>query len=127
MCVSFGRLNLHTKKTIGVAFLRIMVEFPLELHLLAKFYIHFKLPHLVSPHRLCSLFSLPQSLSMCLLLNVCRSFPVSMHHRYEHGETFVLDDGGETDLDLGNYERFLDVRLHRDNNITTGKVLRSSL
>jgi CTP synthase len=30
---------------------------------------------------------------------------------FEHGETFVLDDGGETDLDLGNYERFLDVTL----------------
>ncbi len=41
---------------------------------------------------------------------------------YEHGETFTLDDGGETDLDLGNYERFLDVRLTRDNNITTGKI-----
>ncbi|XP_052865062.1 CTP synthase [Anopheles cruzii] len=41
---------------------------------------------------------------------------------YEHGEVFVLDDGGEVDLDLGNYERFLDVVLHRDNNITTGKV-----
>eukprot|EP00126_Sphaerothecum_destruens_P003430 Sdes_comp17177_c0_seq1m6348 len=41
---------------------------------------------------------------------------------YEHGETFVLDDGGEVDLDLGNYERFLDVTLHRDNNITTGKI-----
>ncbi|KAE8748974.1 hypothetical protein FOCC_FOCC004380 [Frankliniella occidentalis] len=39
---------------------------------------------------------------------------------YEHGETYVLDDGGEVDLDLGNYERFLDVTLHRDNNITTG-------
>ena len=35
---------------------------------------------------------------------------------------FVLDDGGEVDLDLGNYERFLDVTLHRDNNITTGKI-----
>ena len=35
---------------------------------------------------------------------------------------FVLDDGGEVDLDLGNYERFLDVDLHRDNNITTGKI-----
>jgi hypothetical protein len=33
-----------------------------------------------------------------------------------------LDDGGEVDLDLGNYERFLDVTLHRDNNITTGKI-----
>ncbi|XP_065199145.1 CTP synthase 1-A-like [Sycon ciliatum] len=43
---------------------------------------------------------------------------------YEHGEVFVLDDGGEVDLDLGNYERFLDVTLHRDNNITTGKIYR---
>ena len=41
---------------------------------------------------------------------------------YEHGEVFVLDDGGEVDLDLGNYERFLDVKLHRDNNVTTGKI-----
>ncbi|XP_029459143.1 CTP synthase 2 isoform X1 [Rhinatrema bivittatum] len=41
---------------------------------------------------------------------------------YEHGEVFVLDDGGEVDLDLGNYERFLDINLYRDNNITTGKI-----
>ena len=41
------------------------------------------------------------------------------------GEVFVLDDGGEVDLDLGNYERFLDVTLNRDNNITTGKVYQS--
>ena len=41
---------------------------------------------------------------------------------FEHGEVFVLDDGGEVDLDLGNYERFLDVSLMRDNNITTGKM-----
>ena len=39
---------------------------------------------------------------------------------YEHGEVYVLDDGGEVDLDLGNYERFLGITLHRDNNITTG-------
>lgn len=38
------------------------------------------------------------------------------------GEVYVLDDGGEVDLDLGNYERFLDITLHRDNNITTGKI-----
>uniref|UniRef100_A0A2M4A200 CTP synthase n=1 Tax=Anopheles triannulatus TaxID=58253 RepID=A0A2M4A200_9DIPT len=44
---------------------------------------------------------------------------------YEHGETYVLDDGGEVDLDLGNYERFLDVVLHRYNNITTGKVYKN--
>jgi CTP synthase len=40
----------------------------------------------------------------------------------DHGEVFVLDDGGEVDLDLGNYERFLDVTLKKDNNITTGKI-----
>ena len=40
----------------------------------------------------------------------------------EHGECFVLDDGGEVDLDLGNYERYLNVTLTRDNNITTGKI-----
>jgi CTP synthase len=44
---------------------------------------------------------------------------------FEHGEVFVLDDGGEVDLDLGNYERFLDIQLGRDNNITTGKVYSS--
>ncbi|OBS58999.1 hypothetical protein A6R68_09877, partial [Neotoma lepida] len=42
---------------------------------------------------------------------------------YEHGEVFVLDDGGEVDLDLGNYERFLDIRLTKDNNLTTGKII----
>lgn len=44
---------------------------------------------------------------------------------FEHGETFVLEDGGETDLDLGNYERFLDVTLTKDHNITTGKIYSS--
>ena len=44
---------------------------------------------------------------------------------FEHGEVFVLDDGGEVDLDLGNYERFLDVRLSRHHNITTGKMYQS--
>lgn len=34
----------------------------------------------------------------------------------------MLDDGGEVDLDLGNYERFLDIILHKENNITTGKI-----
>jgi len=41
---------------------------------------------------------------------------------FEHGETFVLDDGSETDLDLGNYERFLDITLSGRHNITTGKI-----
>jgi hypothetical protein len=41
---------------------------------------------------------------------------------FEHGEVFVLDDGGEVDLDLGNYERFVDLSLSSINNITTGKI-----
>ncbi|CEG49195.1 ctp synthase [Plasmopara halstedii] len=41
---------------------------------------------------------------------------------FEHGEVFVLNDGGEGDLDLGNYERFLGITLTRDHNITTGKI-----
>jgi len=40
---------------------------------------------------------------------------------FEHGEVFVLDDGGEADLDLGNYERFLDITLTNNNNLTSGK------
>jgi CTP synthase len=41
---------------------------------------------------------------------------------YEHGEVFVTSDGAETDLDIGTYERFLDIDLSRSNNITTGQV-----
>ena len=41
---------------------------------------------------------------------------------YQHGEVFVTDDGAETDLDLGHYERFIDESLTKNNNITTGKI-----
>ena len=41
---------------------------------------------------------------------------------YQHGEVFVLDDGAETDLDLGHYERFVDVKLSRVCNVTTGQI-----
>ena len=41
---------------------------------------------------------------------------------YEHGEVFVTEDGGETDLDLGHYERFIDENLQRDSNATTGSI-----
>ena len=41
---------------------------------------------------------------------------------YEHGECYVTDDGAETDLDLGHYERFLNVRTSQDNNVTTGRI-----
>ena len=44
---------------------------------------------------------------------------------YQHGEVFVLDDGSEVDLDLGNYERFMGVSLTGSNNITTGKIYKS--
>lgn len=43
----------------------------------------------------------------------------------QHGEVFVLSDGGEVDLDLGNYERFLDIELTRPHNITTGKIYKT--
>ncbi len=41
---------------------------------------------------------------------------------YQHGEVYVTDDGAETDLDLGHYERFLDISMSRDNNCTTGQI-----
>src|ERR671910_1173578 len=41
---------------------------------------------------------------------------------FQHGEVFVTDDGAETDLDLGHYERFIDTSLSRDNNVTTGRI-----
>ena len=44
---------------------------------------------------------------------------------YQHGEVYVLDDGAETDLDLGHYERFTDVPLNKDCNFTTGKIYRA--
>ncbi|HCW78490.1 MAG TPA: CTP synthetase [Gemmatimonadetes bacterium] len=44
---------------------------------------------------------------------------------YQHGEVFVTDDGAETDLDLGHYERFIDESLSQDNNITTGRIYQS--
>ena len=44
---------------------------------------------------------------------------------FEHGEVFVTEDGGETDLDLGHYERFIDENLHRDSNATTGSIYQS--
>lgn len=46
---------------------------------------------------------------------------------YQHGEVFVTDDGAETDLDLGHYERFIDVNLTKNNSVTTGKIYWSVL
>src|SRR6187431_3696593 len=44
---------------------------------------------------------------------------------FQHGEVFVTDDGAETDLDLGHYERFTDVRMAKRNNFTTGQIYES--
>ena len=46
---------------------------------------------------------------------------------FQHGEVFVTEDGGETDLDLGHYERFIDENLHRDSSVTTGSIYSSVL
>lgn len=46
---------------------------------------------------------------------------------YQHGEVFVTDDGAETDLDLGHYERFIDINLTKRSNVTTGKIYESVL
>lgn len=46
---------------------------------------------------------------------------------YQHGEVFVTDDGAETDLDLGHYERFIDINLGKYSNVTTGKIYSSVL
>ncbi len=50
------------------------------------------------------------------------NFDAGTLNPFEHGEVFVLDDGTEADLDLGNYERFLDTSLTNDHVVTTGKV-----
>lgn len=44
---------------------------------------------------------------------------------FQHGEVFVTDDGAETDLDIGHYERFIDENLHRESNVTTGAIYQS--
>jgi len=44
---------------------------------------------------------------------------------YQHGEVFVTDDGAETDLDLGHYERFIDINLTRNSNVTAGRIYQS--
>ena len=46
---------------------------------------------------------------------------------YQHGEVYVTEDGAETDLDLGHYERFIDEDLNKYSNLTTGKQLKKSL
>ncbi len=58
----------------------------------------------------------------CLKIDPYINFDAGTMNPYTHGEVFVTDDGGETDMDLGNYERFLNRDMTRANNITTGQV-----
>jgi CTP synthase len=62
--------------------------------------------------------------TMCKLDPYINVDPGTMNP-FEHGEVFVTEDGGETDLDLGHYERFIDENLHRDSNATTGQIYSS--
>ena len=58
----------------------------------------------------------------CLKIDPYLNFDAGTMNPYTHGEVFVTDDGGETDMDLGNYERFLNRDMSRENNITTGQI-----
>lgn len=58
----------------------------------------------------------------CLKIDPYLNFDAGTMNPYTHGEVFVTDDGGETDMDLGNYERFLNQDMTRSNNITTGQI-----
>ena len=62
--------------------------------------------------------------TMCKLDPYINVDPGTMNP-FEHGEVFVTEDGGETDLDLGHYERFIDENLHKDSNATTGPIYSS--
>lgn len=53
------------------------------------------------------------------------NFDSGLHSPFEHGECYVLNDGGETDLDLGNYERFLNINLTSKHSLTSGKVFKN--
>lgn len=58
----------------------------------------------------------------CLKIDPYLNFDAGTMNPYTHGEVFVTDDGGETDMDLGNYERFLNREMTKANNITTGQI-----
>ena len=58
----------------------------------------------------------------CLKIDPYINFDAGTMNPYTHGEVFVTDDGGETDMDLGNYERFLNRDMTKANNMTTGQI-----
>ena len=60
----------------------------------------------------------------CMKIDPYLNFDAGTMNPIAHGEVFVTDDGGETDMDLGNYERFLNIDVSKENNVTTGQVYR---
>ncbi|HIH16025.1 MAG TPA: hypothetical protein HA252_01325, partial [Candidatus Diapherotrites archaeon] len=75
------------------------------------------------------------ALGKCLINRKLRVVPIKMEaylnvdagtlNPYRHGEVFVLDDGTETDMDLGSYERFLDLTVNKDSFVTSGRIYQS--
>jgi CTP synthase len=58
----------------------------------------------------------------CVKIDPYLNYDAGTMNPVAHGEVFVTDDGGECDMDIGNYERFIDTAMTKDHNITTGRV-----
>src|SRR5215475_6728226 len=58
----------------------------------------------------------------CVKIDPYVNYDAGTMNPFAHGEVFVTDDGGECDMDLGNYERFLDIAMTKEHNITTGRI-----
>jgi CTP synthase len=78
----------------------------------------------ITSSSLAKLLQLSGLRATCLKIDPYLNFDAGTMNPIAHGEVFVTDDGGETDMDIGNYERFLNVDLSKENNITTGQVYR---
>ena len=78
----------------------------------------------VTTSSLAKLLQLSSLKVTCVKVDPYLNFDAGTMNPIAHGEVFVTDDGGETDMDIGNYERFLNEDLSKDNNITTGQVYR---
>lgn len=78
----------------------------------------------ITTSSLAKLLQLSSLKATCVKVDPYLNFDAGTMNPIAHGEVFVTDDGGETDMDIGNYERFLNEDLSKENNITTGQVYR---
>jgi CTP synthase len=78
----------------------------------------------ITTSSLAKLLQLSSMKVTCVKVDPYLNFDAGTMNPIAHGEVFVTDDGGETDMDIGNYERFLNEDLSKENNITTGQVYR---